>query len=63
LHIGIHFSFEPERQIKWIKEGANIVVHSFDIALFLQRLKHDMQIIKTAVGDIAATNDEAKLVV
>jgi 2-keto-3-deoxy-L-rhamnonate aldolase RhmA len=63
LHIGIHFSLEPERQIKWIKEGANIVVHSFDIALFLQRLKHDMHIIKTAVGDIAATNDETKLVV
>lgn len=63
LHIGIHFSLEPERQIKWIKEGVNIVVHSFDIALFLQRLKHDMQIIKIAVGDIAATNDEAKLVV
>ena len=63
LHIGIHFSLEPGRQIKWVKEGANIVVHSFDIALFVQRLKHDMQIIKTAVGDDIGENKESGLVV
>ncbi len=49
--IGIHFSLEPERQIQWMKEGANIVVHSFDLALFSQRLKHDLSVIKEAVGD------------
>ena len=63
LHIGIHFSLEPERQIKWVKEGANIVVHSFDIALFLQRLKQDMQIIKSGVGDDTGKQHENKLVV
>lgn len=51
LAIGIHFSLEPERQIKWVSEGANIVVHSFDIALFTQRLIHDIDIIKKGVGD------------
>ncbi|WP_461091632.1 HpcH/HpaI aldolase family protein [Spirosoma gilvum] len=51
LAIGIHFSLEPERQIRWMAEGANIVVHSFDIALFSQRLRHDLAIIKEAVGD------------
>jgi len=51
LSIGIHFSLEPERQIKWVKEGANIIVHSFDIALFTQRLVHDMQVIRGGVGD------------
>ena len=51
LSIGIHFSLEPERQIKWIKEGVNIIVHSFDIALFSQRLKYDMEIIKKGAGD------------
>ena len=61
LHIGVRFSLEPERQIKSMKEGANIVVHSFDIPLFLHRLKHDMHIIKTAVGDTAGTSDEVKL--
>ncbi len=63
LHIGIHFSLEPERQIRWMKEGANIVVHSFDIALFVQRLKHDMQIIKKASGDDVPPDDEVKYVV
>ncbi|TLV00529.1 HpcH/HpaI aldolase family protein [Dyadobacter luticola] len=51
LAIGIHFSFEPERQIQWMKAGANIVVHSFDIALFAQRLQHDLNIIREAAGD------------
>ncbi|RDB07362.1 HpcH/HpaI aldolase family protein [Runella aurantiaca] len=51
LSIGIHFSLEPERQIKWMKEGANMVVHSFDVALFSQRLQHDLSIIKQAAGD------------
>jgi len=63
LHIGIHFSLEPERQIQWMKEGANIVVHSFDVALFLQRLKHDIGIIKKAAGDDAAKGVEGKLIV
>ena len=63
LHIGIHFSLEPERQIKWVKEGANMVVHSFDIALFVQRLKHDMQIIKTGVGDQNLSSADSKLIV
>lgn len=62
--IGIHFSLEPERQIQWMKEGANIVVHSFDLALFSQRLKHDFNIIKEAVGDAVADKsaDEAIVV-
>ncbi|MBN9381202.1 MAG: hypothetical protein J0H74_10565 [Chitinophagaceae bacterium] len=51
LSIGIHFSLEPERQVRWMKEGANIVVHSFDIALFLQRLRHDIRLIKKAAGE------------
>jgi 2-keto-3-deoxy-L-rhamnonate aldolase RhmA len=54
LSIGIHFSLEPERQIQWMKEGVNIVVHSFDVALFSQRLMHDLQIIKMAAGDTAS---------
>ncbi|WP_428656559.1 HpcH/HpaI aldolase family protein [Runella sp.] len=56
LAIGIHFSLEPERQIKWMKEGANIVVHSFDVALFVQRLQHDLSIIKQAAGDLPASD-------
>lgn len=63
LAVGIHFSFEPERQIKWVKEGANIIVHSFDIALFTQRLIHDMKIIKEGVGDQVSGNQSGDMII
>jgi 4-hydroxy-2-oxoheptanedioate aldolase len=63
VHIGIHFSLEPERQVKWIREGVNIIVHSFDIALFAQRLRHDLQIIKSAVGDAQASGSASQMIV
>lgn len=63
LHIGIHFSLEPERQVRWVKEGANIVVHSFDIALFKQRLASDLKSIKTALGEAGEVSDGAQLIV
>jgi len=51
LSIGIHFSQSPERQIKWVNEGANIILHSFDIALFTQKLIQDMHVIRQGIGD------------
>ncbi|MBW7890465.1 MAG: aldolase [Chitinophagaceae bacterium] len=51
LSIAIHLSLEPERQVKWIKEGVNIVVHSSDRALFSQKLNTDIQVIRKATGD------------
>lgn len=51
LGVGIHFSLEPQRQIDWIKEGVNIVIHSSDLALFSQRLQSDIATIQSAVGD------------
>jgi len=51
LGVGIHFSLEPQRQINWIKEGVNIVVHSSDMALYSQRLRVDINQIRTASGD------------
>lgn len=63
LAVGIHFSLEPERQIKWMKEGANIVVHSFDIALFTQKLTYDMNIIREAAGEKTERKNEPGLIV
>jgi 4-hydroxy-2-oxoheptanedioate aldolase len=63
VHAGIHFSLEPERQIQWMKEGVNMVVHSFDIALFLQRLKHDLQIIRKAAGDTTGPDGGAAIII
>lgn len=46
LSAGIHFSELPERQVKWMKEGANIIIHSSDIAIFSQKLIQDIKLIK-----------------
>jgi 2-keto-3-deoxy-L-rhamnonate aldolase RhmA len=63
LSIGIHFSLEPERQIKWVKEGANIIIHSFDVALFTQRLIHDMRIIRKGAGDLLPDDETGDLTI
>lgn len=63
LHVGIHFSLEPERQVHWAREGANIIVHSFDIALFRQRLSHDLQLIRTTLQDSPAKNEADDLII
>ncbi len=59
LGVGIHFSLEPQRQIDWMKEGVNIVIHSSDMALFSQRLNNDMRKIKAACGDDATTTTDS----
>lgn len=51
LAVGIHFSLAPERQIRWMQEGVNLVVHSSDIALFGQRLRDDMHILRASQGE------------
>lgn len=51
LAAGIHFPGIPERQIKWMKAGVNIVLHSSDMFLFSQKLDEDMRKIKDATGD------------
>jgi 2-keto-3-deoxy-L-rhamnonate aldolase RhmA len=47
LGVGIHFSLEPERQLFWIREGVNIVIHSSDMALFSQKLRSDIAMLKS----------------
>ncbi|WP_332368233.1 hypothetical protein [Spirosoma telluris] len=46
-----------------MKEGVNIVVHSFDVALFSQRLRHDLRIIKEAAGDDLSADTNSMLVI
>ena len=55
LGVGIHFSQEAELQIKWAKAGANIIMHSSDIAMFQQRLKEDVTTIRWALGEEDST--------
>jgi 4-hydroxy-2-oxoheptanedioate aldolase len=58
LGVGIHFSLEPERQMQWVEQGANIVIHSSDMALFGQRLREDMDKIRKATGERPAGRDK-----
>lgn len=51
LHVGIHFSEHPDRQVKWIHEGVDMIVHSSDYALFFQRLQADIAYIRKKGGD------------
>jgi len=51
IAVGIHFSQEPDRQVKWAQHGANIIVHSSDMVLFGQRLASDMKHIRNLLGD------------
>ncbi len=63
LAVGIHFSESPERQIRWMKEGVNLIIHSSDLAMFTQRLQLDMNAIKEAPGEKCGTESSEGVVV
>ena len=58
IAVGIHFSEAPERQVKWMKEGANIIIHSSDMAIFSQKLASDIQFIRKSSGDESISSAE-----
>ena len=60
---GIHFPDNPDRQIKWMKEGVNIIMHSSDMLLFHQKLKEDINKIKKATGEEIITSEDADLAI
>lgn len=60
LAAGIHLSQEAELQIKWAKAGANIILHSSDMALFQQRLRDDITAIRIALKDEDRTISKEK---
>ncbi len=63
IHAGIHFPADPNRQIMYMKEGANIILHSTDVVLFSQKLKEDMAVIKAAAGDSPEISSGQELVI
>jgi 4-hydroxy-2-oxoheptanedioate aldolase len=58
IAVGIHFSESPERQVKWQKEGVNIIIHSSDIAILSQKLVSDIQLIRKSAGDDSSSTAE-----
>jgi len=51
LGVGIHFWMSIENEIEWVKDGANLIMHSSDIDIYEQNLKRDIRKIKTELGD------------
>jgi 4-hydroxy-2-oxoheptanedioate aldolase len=47
LAAGIHFPSHPHLQVKWMKEGINIILHGSDMALFSKKLAEDLMKIKS----------------
>ena len=63
---GIHYAFDNalEYQEKWMKQGANIVLHSSDIYLYQQTLTRDLTRLKKAAGvEVAAPAGESAPIV
>jgi len=60
---GIHFPDNPDRQIKWMKEGANFIMYSSDMLLFNQKLMEDLNKIKKAAGDDSKTSVDSDLAI
>jgi len=58
IAVGIHFSESPERQVKWMKAGVNIIIHSSDIAIFSQKLASDIQYIRKSGGEETDFSEE-----
>jgi 4-hydroxy-2-oxoheptanedioate aldolase len=55
---GIHFSTGIEKEIRWAKEGANLIMHSSDTVAVLQTLHKDFKRFRDELGDAPAA--EAK---
>ena len=47
---GIHFWGSMEQQVRFLKLGANMLIHSADIILFQQHLRTELEAIKKAAG-------------
>lgn len=60
---GIHFPDNPDRQIKWMKEGVNFIMYSSDMLLFQKKLKEDINKIKKATGDDTNTSEDSDLTI
>jgi len=51
---GVHFWLSVERQIEWMRMGANLTVQSADITLFTAALTRDIQRFREAFNETAA---------
>jgi 4-hydroxy-2-oxoheptanedioate aldolase len=57
--VGVHYWWGIEDELRWVKAGANLIVHSGDIALFADALRADLKRFRDECGD-EKTSDEGK---
>ncbi len=51
LAIGIHFPGHGDLQVKWAKQGLNIILHSSDMRIFERSLGSDISTMRHELGD------------
>ena len=54
---GIHFWGSLDQQVRFLKLGANLLIHSADILLFHKHLRTELEAIKKAAGVCSSTDD------
>lgn len=48
---GVHYWWGIEDELRWVRSGANLIVHSGDIALFADTLRADLQRFRRECGE------------
>ena len=61
--VGVHYSWGIEDELRWVKAGANLIVHSGDIALFADALRADLKRFREECGDCVFDREEKELIV
>lgn len=57
---GIHLIFpELDQEVAWIKQGANLIVHSADAIAFRQTIQAELSQLKQMLGEEGAASDES----
>jgi 2-keto-3-deoxy-L-rhamnonate aldolase RhmA len=54
--VGVHFSWGIENELRWAKAGANLILHSSDLALFADTLRADLKRFREECGDGLTAN-------
>jgi 2-keto-3-deoxy-L-rhamnonate aldolase RhmA len=60
---GVHYWWGIKDELRWVKAGANLIVHSGDIALFADALRADLKRFREECGDGMAALEEKGLIV
>ena len=51
IGVGVHYWWGIEDELRWVKAGANLIVHSGDIALFADALRANLKRFREECGD------------